>query len=284
VLFVALRPDVLRTGRWRWALGGVLLCALIVVPWYLYIYNVTHGDGAASEAIAKQMEETFGKDGRHPEPFWYYLENWLGTMAPWGLLAPFAGWALWRRRHHRGVAFVFSWFVVGLVLLSLITTKQRHYALILLPATSLAVGWWLTLMGARRGFPKVRAMEIAAATLAVGAALWLGWWQPNHDDEAIIPGFMQEAEQLAAECPGDIWTCGQIPWCTEFYFERRIESMRSVPKAWRRVPEGGALVAIQRGKPLEGIDDVDGELVLDQTRGDVCCRLFLKRDPKPVAE
>jgi 4-amino-4-deoxy-L-arabinose transferase-like glycosyltransferase len=51
-LFVLLRRDVLRAGRWRWALGGLILCVLVVAPWYLYIYQVTHGAGAASSAIA----------------------------------------------------------------------------------------------------------------------------------------------------------------------------------------------------------------------------------------
>ncbi|MFT5857179.1 MAG: 4-amino-4-deoxy-L-arabinose transferase-like glycosyltransferase, partial [Verrucomicrobiales bacterium] len=274
-MFVALRPDALRGGRWRWALGGLLACLLIAAPWYFYIYNVTHGDGAASEAIAKQMEETFSSSaGRHPEPFWYYLENWPGTMAPWGLLAPFAGWALWKRRRHRGVAFLFAWFVVGLVLLSLITTKQRHYALILLPPTALAAGWWMTLMLARRGIPKVRGVEIVCTLLALAASAYLGFFQPKKDDVGVIPGFMERAEALAAES-GEVWTTGKMPWCTEFYFQRKVQSMGSVPKAWRRVPLGGAMVAIQQGKPLKGIKDVDGELVLDEQRGDIRCQLYL---------
>ena len=280
-LFVILRRDTLRGGRWRWALGGLALCALIAAPWYLYIYSVTHGDGAASGAIAAQMEETFGKDGRHPEPVWYYLENWPGTMAPWGLLAPFAVWALWKRRRHRGLAYVFAWFVAGFVLLSLITTKQRHYTLILLPPSALAVGMWLSLLRLRRGFPSVRAMEICTAVLAVGAAVWLGWWQPKNDDEAVIPGFLQEAERLTADRT-EVWTSGKVPWCSEFYFERPVQAMGSVSKAWKRVPEGGALIAIQRGKPLPGIDRVDGELVLDETKGDVRCRLFFKAPTPPV--
>jgi 4-amino-4-deoxy-L-arabinose transferase-like glycosyltransferase len=229
------------------------------------------------------MEETFGKVGRHPEPLWYYLTNWPGMMAPWGLLAPFALWALWKRRRHRGVAFLFAWFVAGLVLLSLITTKQRHYALILLPPTALAVGWWLTLLHLRRGFPSLRTMELACAALAVGAALYLGWWQPDHDDEGVVPGFMAEAERLAADSV-EVWTSGNMPWCTEFYFGRPVQSMSSAPKAWRRMPPGGALVAIERGKPLKGIDEVDGVLVLDQKRGDLRCRLYLKEPPKPVAQ
>ena len=168
-LYIAMRRQILRDGRWRWAAGGLLLCALIAVPWYWFIYPITHGDGAASEAIANQMEETFGKEGRHPEPFWYYLVNWPGTMALWGWLAPLAAWSLWKRRKNRGVAFLFAWFVVSLVLLSVITTKQRHYALILLPPTALAVGYWLALLRLRRGFPSLRTMEIASAVLAIGA-------------------------------------------------------------------------------------------------------------------
>jgi len=278
LLFAALRPDSLRTARWRRALGGVFLCTLIAAPWYLYIYSVTHGEGAASSAIASQMEETFGKVGRHPEPFWYYLSNWPGLMAPWGLLAPFAAFAMWRRRRHRGVAFLLAWFFAGLVLLSLITTKQRHYSLILLPPTALAAGYWLSLLYLRRGFPSVRKMEILAGLLAVGAAAWLGWWQPSHDDEAVIPGFMRKAEHLT-QGRAEIWTSGTMPWCSEFYFERPVQSLSSIPKAWRRVPVGGAMIAIERGKPLKGIDGVDGELVLTRSRGDVRCRLYLKNPP-----
>ena len=199
-------------------------------------------------------------------------------MVPAGLLAPFAIYPMWKRRRHRGVAYLLAWFVAGFVLLSLITTKQRHYALILLPPTALAAGWLLSLNHVRRGFPSVRTMEISTAVLAVGAAVWLGWWQPNHDDEAVVPGFMREAEILT-EGREIVWTSGTMPWCSEFYFEKEIQSMSSVPKAWRRVPEGGAMIALERGKPLKGIDSVDGELVLDRSQGDVRCRLYLKGPP-----
>jgi 4-amino-4-deoxy-L-arabinose transferase-like glycosyltransferase len=277
-LFLALYRDAVRSLRWRWALAGLVLCALVAAPWYLYIYQVTHGEGAAASAIASQMEETFGKDGRHPEPVWYYLTNWPGIMAPCGLLAPFAAWAMWKRRRHRGVAFLFAWFIAGLLLLSLISTKQRHYALILLPPTALAAGWWLSLVYLRRGFPSVRTMELLTVILSIAAAAWLAWWQPNHDDEAIIAGFMREAEQLTAG-RDEVWTSGSMPWCTEFYFARPVQSMSSATKAWRRVPEGGAMIAIERGKPLKGLPDVDGQLVLDQSRGDLRCRLYLKGPP-----
>ena len=124
----------------------------------------------------------------------------------------------------------------------------------------------------------MRTMEISTAILAVGAAVWLGWWQPTHDDEAVVPGFMREAEALT-EGREIVWTSGTMPWCSEFYFEKEIQSMSSVPKAWRRIPEGGAMIALERGKPLKGIDSIDGELVLDRSQGDVRCRLYLKGPP-----
>jgi hypothetical protein len=165
-----------------------------------------------------------------------------------------------------------------LVLLSLITTKQRHYALILLPATAPATGWWLSLMMARRGFPKPRMMEITCGVIAIAASAYLEFIQPKSDDEGGIPGFMQRTEALTAEST-EAWTRGKMPWCTEFYFQCEVPSMGSVTKAWRRVPPDGTMVAIQQGKPLKGIEQVDGELLLDETRGNVRCQLFLS----PVA-
>ena len=35
--------------------------------------------------------------------------------------------------------------------------------------------------------------------------------------------------------------------------------LKSPPNAWRRVPAGGALIAIERGQPLKGLDTLDGE-------------------------
>ena len=92
------------------------------------------------------------------------------------------------------------------------------------------------------------ALASCSTCSAIAAAAWLGWWQPSHDDEAVIPGFMREAERLT-EGREEVWTCGRMPWCSEFYFERRVQSMSSAPKAWRRVPAGGALIAIERGAP-----------------------------------
>lgn len=275
VALLILRPDRLRHGHWRWAFGGLLLSALIAAPWYYYIYKVTTGDGAASAAIAEQLQETFSTDGRHPQPFYYYLENWPGTMAPWGLLIPFGIWCLWKGRQQYGSATVLAWFIISFSLLSLITTKQRHYALILLPPTAVAVAIWLVQLQLRKGFPSFKTMTGICAALAAAAVIWLAWWQPANENHGVIPGFMAEAEALCADRT-EIWSGGEIPWCTEFYFKVEVESLKSVSKAWRNVPPGGSLIAIERGKPLKGIDKIDGTLVLDQSRGDIRCRLYHK--------
>lgn len=275
ILFGLMSKNAALRIRWRWAIAGLLSCLLIAAPWYLYIYAVTTGEGAASEAIANQLDETFGEVGRHPEPFWYYLEMWPGMMALWGWLAPLSAWALWRARKHRGSGFLFAWFIVGLVLLSAITTKQRHYALILVPAVALSVGYLLARLRLRHGFPSVRAMDLLTIAIAVGAAIWLGSWQPATEDEGVIPEFMDHAELQAAD-RGELWTTGKTPWCTEFYFDRPVRRMSSVTRAWERVPSGGSLVVIQRGKPLPGLDEIDAKPVLDRARGHVRCLLFFK--------
>jgi 4-amino-4-deoxy-L-arabinose transferase-like glycosyltransferase len=74
----------------------------------------------------------------HQRPFWWYLPWLVALLLPWILLTP-----VWRGcsrlTNNGGGRFLVIWIVPTLVVLSLISGKQVHYLIPLLPAFSLLV-------------------------------------------------------------------------------------------------------------------------------------------------
>jgi 4-amino-4-deoxy-L-arabinose transferase-like glycosyltransferase len=132
--------------------------------------------------------------GGHRQPFWYYLGSLATDFLPWVLFLPSAAVALWPRwrdraggeaggevdRHAGSAAFLWSWLLPPLAVLSLASSKRSIYLLPLTPALALLVAaWWRAREGraARRGrttrWAVVPALILAAlgALIAVGATL-----------------------------------------------------------------------------------------------------------------
>ena len=74
----------------------------------------------------------------HSRPVWWYLALVPLVLFPW-----FFETALWRPLHHvrldRGTRFCLSWVVPPFVLLSLVSGKQIHYLIPLLPPAALLI-------------------------------------------------------------------------------------------------------------------------------------------------
>jgi 4-amino-4-deoxy-L-arabinose transferase-like glycosyltransferase len=124
-----------------------------------------HGGPAYADAIfVRQTADRMVHAFAHRRPVWWYL--------PWfpALLLPWAAWpAAWRaargapRLDDRGVRFVAAWAIPVFLGFSLVSGKQVHYLLPLLPAVALALARALDGQPAARHVPR--------ATLALALAL-----------------------------------------------------------------------------------------------------------------
>jgi 4-amino-4-deoxy-L-arabinose transferase-like glycosyltransferase len=165
-------PRPARWGRWYLGLGaGVALGAAIALAWALPA--AARGGPAYRAAIL--WEQTAGRlvhAFAHRRPWWWYLSLLPLVLYPWALWPP-----LWRSlaRLGRGAVdlparFALAWVVPGLIALSVISGKQVHYLIPLLPGFALLA----SAACSRAGEPaRRRDAAPAAALLALTGALLL---------------------------------------------------------------------------------------------------------------
>ncbi len=197
VILLHLLPVALLAPWWRQGLpwkrwyGGVLLAVLggaaIALAWA--IPAAIHGGEEYRRMIlwgqtANRMVDSFA----HKRPFWWYLPLLPILFFPW-LLWP----ALWRRlaalRRENldgGLRFCLSWLAPVFVFFSLISGKQIHYLVPLVPAFALIAGH--ALRGARphglllpallAGGAGLGMVYIGLAGLPDKPGMWQGfpWW------------------------------------------------------------------------------------------------------------
>lgn len=183
VAFVHLLPVPLLAPLWQrerrvsswptWYAGlgaGILLGAGIALVWALPA--AAAGGEAYRRAIlwgqtAGRIVHAFA----HERPAWFYLAVLPALLFPWWLWPP-----LWRaaRREARqspddGLRLVCLWIAAVLVVMSLVSGKQFHYLLPLLPAFALAAGRLLEEAPARA--ESVDLLLPALVPIALGTAL-----------------------------------------------------------------------------------------------------------------
>jgi 4-amino-4-deoxy-L-arabinose transferase-like glycosyltransferase len=159
-----------------------LLVLLIAAPWYVSVF-FSPAASAASQDVGYELGALLRHSKHEGSPL-FYLYTLPAGLAPWSLLLPVAVVASWRRaRAHAGLRFLIAWLVSSLVVMSLIRSKQIHYATLLLPPAALLCGAWL---GARQR-PGTRAVRFlrgyllilaSAGFLAGVLAAGAGWIHP----------------------------------------------------------------------------------------------------------
>ena len=150
---------------------GLAACIALIAPWYVWI-NL-HQQAATDRQLEAEVNALL-VESHHQGPVVYYVYTLLQAMLPWGVLLPALLVPAWRMTARRpGVAFAIAWLATSFLVLSAISSKQIHYALLLVAPASLVIGaglhtrlaWagrWVRFMV--RGFPVVLA--VAAAGLA----------------------------------------------------------------------------------------------------------------------
>ncbi len=144
VIFLPFSGDVAnRPPARRWyagvalaLVGGGLITALWVVP-----AVIQGGEAFADEILWRQTASRVVSSFAHRRSLWWYLPLLPLLLFPWSFWPP-----MWRRigaalRHPFGspAGLCLLWFLSGVAIFSLVSGKQIHYLLPLMPAFALAV-------------------------------------------------------------------------------------------------------------------------------------------------
>ncbi|HET9228784.1 MAG TPA: glycosyltransferase family 39 protein [Thermoanaerobaculia bacterium] len=160
---------------WPRLAGAVGLTAVIALAWALPA-AAFGGPDYANAILIRQTEERMVYSYAHNRPWWWYLSLLPVLLYPYSFWPPLWKEALRKRAADPGLRFCVAWLVPGLAVFSLVSGKQPHYLLPLMPAFALIAARLLTEPGVtvRRGHlaPALSLFVLLGAALA--AAPFLG--------------------------------------------------------------------------------------------------------------
>lgn len=203
LLYELLRRLVLGQSPWSswWQLIirlnpllGLPLLALIAVPWYWAVDQVTHGEFTREFFVNQHLVRLTGQVNHANNPFWFYWPVLLGGFFPWSLLLftsfPVLVRAFRRRRYltmmQETALFSSIWAGVIWFLFNAVKTKLATYILPSLPAFCLLTGLLLD-KWIRFKTPSLREITAPLNIVAViGMGVFLIKYQSQF--KTILPG------------------------------------------------------------------------------------------------
>ncbi len=194
--------------------------------WILYLQL----DPVASAALAADLSATF-MDTAHRNPLPYYVWTLPLVMLPAVFALP------WARKPatdpEKRVAL--TWFWVTFVLLTLTVSKQRHYALMLLPPAC----WWLSLR--LPGIHWKPRWLLPAAAAVAGLNLLVA----HFSVDAKHAAFLSEARQVTRDA-ATLHVVGINSARFDVHLGRHVENTDSLLHAYRRAEPGDAVFVVQK--------------------------------------
>lgn len=168
--------ETVRPGRWYARVLAAIAGGLAIALAWALPAAMSGGRAYADAILWNQTAGRVAHAFAHRRPFWWYLPFAPLLLFPWLLWT-----AAWRRspalrslRADRGVRLCAVWAIAGFVAFSLVSGKQIHYLLPLLPAVALAGARLFTALDtpARRR----DLAGIAACFFVLATALASGPW------------------------------------------------------------------------------------------------------------
>jgi 4-amino-4-deoxy-L-arabinose transferase-like glycosyltransferase len=165
VLYLAVRRELKRLTEMMIPLGIVIM-ALLVVPWYAALYHEHGWTYIRSFLVSENVERfTSGVGVRQQRGPWFYLPIVLSDSFPWSLLLPCAAVAAWKTRT-RIETLLWCWIAAIVGFFSLSAGKQDLYIFPIVSAVAALGGVTI-----ERGLSDERWKPWLSGTLAVAGAL-----------------------------------------------------------------------------------------------------------------
>lgn len=173
----------IRERSWRWFSSlrpswGLLLCLLVVLPWFVAIAWKTGG----SFFTASVGNDMLGKVAEGQEKHWgppgLYLLIFFGTYWPAAAFAAMAIPFAWVRRREPQIVFLLAWIVPSWIVFEAVPTKLPHYVLPLYPAVTALLLLALVNGGIdrlRRGATATAALVFLVPAALVGVIIYANW-------------------------------------------------------------------------------------------------------------
>jgi 4-amino-4-deoxy-L-arabinose transferase-like glycosyltransferase len=145
---------------------GIVIIAVIVVPWYAVLYHEQGWTYIKSFLVSENIERfTSGVGVRQQRGPWFYLPVVLSDSFPWSMLLPFAAVVAWKQRT-RVEALLWCWIVAIVAFFSLSAGKQDLYIFPIVAAVAALGG-----LAVARGLSDPRWRTWLTVTIAVTGAL-----------------------------------------------------------------------------------------------------------------
>jgi len=157
---------------------GLLLCLVVVLPWFIAIAVKTGGNFFA-ESVGKDMLAKVGEgQEKHWGPPGLYLLLFFGTYWPSAALASMAIPFAWVKRREPQILFLLAWIVPSWLVFEAVPTKLPHYVLPLYPAITALLLLALVNGGInrfRRGSDLTAFLVVLVPAALVGVLLYGTW-------------------------------------------------------------------------------------------------------------
>lgn len=212
---------------------GVLVFLAVVLPWPVMVV-ARLGDAAWHEWYDEYVRRLVGTHKLGSEPPWYYLLHVWWLVLPWTLVLIVGARALWRtcrgddtRRH----AFLWSWFLGGLVVLSIPAGKHQHYLIPVLPPLSILTATLLVEHARTVGRAAWRVYGAVFTVAFVAYFIVGGWVMPARDPRAPVVEFVRRTT-AALPPDADLYVAHLGHSAAYFYVAREYrfaDSLKDVP-------------------------------------------------------
>lgn len=231
------RPRLRRTDL----VASLLLALALAGSWHLSLWALRGISPFSAGQVAADLPATFTGQTAHQGSVFYYVYTLPKLLLPLGLALP---WILWRclraARSEPGLRFLLVWLGTVFVLMSLVPSKQEHYALQMLPACIL-----LASAAAARSHPGLAPrLVFPAATVAAAIALAVLAGLPVGRHPAL-PGFLRACRPVTDAAPL-VHVCGINSAVFDYYLGRHVHNVDQPLQAWRRARRGEVVVVAAR--------------------------------------
>lgn len=226
-----LRP--LRFGK------GLLLCLIVVLPWFAAIMLKTQGQFFADSVGQDMLGKVAEGQEKHWGPPGLYLLFFFATYWPAAAFAAMAIPFAWVRRKEPQIVFLLAWIIPSWLVFEAVPTKLPHYVLPLYPAITALLLLALINGGIdrhRRGAVATASLVVLVPLALIGAILFGNWRLDQTLPWLALPLFALALAACIAvvmafrrlDLEGALWRCVLASLLlTAAVYPFAIESLRS---------------------------------------------------------